>query len=363
MKGTRILVAVAMVATTALLGGCAQVGAAGVGTPTASSRPTAISTPVAAHTGAVACSALATPDAVAALVGGTGAEHAIEKLQAASPPSSPPWSVQNANGTICGWGGLSGLIDDQGTPQVFLEVVPGLTAQWNALAQAINPSAGAAYDGAISRGGSCHVGGGSGSCSTEVLVGGAWMHVEAISDGRSSFTEQTFHEFVQGVVTRYSSLAAPTPVVPHAVRDCSDARLQAAVSQGLGSAQPDNAGEKDFTLSRAQGDAGQTAGCAFASADDSEHGWNGWVSVLDGVDPALFAHYRQAVDHPQGTPVDVSGLPGTAVGVSEETADSTRTTIDVLTGTTWVELYVYGGTDPKAVVASVSHIIGSGWLG
>jgi hypothetical protein len=363
MKGTRVFVAVAMVAVAAFLGGCAQVGAAGVGTPTASSRPTAISTPVSAHIGPVACDALATPDAVAALVGGTGAVHAIEKLQAGSPPSAPPWSVENANGTVCGWGGLSGLIAEQGTPQVFLEVVPGLAAQWNALAQAINPGVGATYDGAISRGGSCHLGSGSGSCATEILVGGAWMHVEAISDGRSSFTEQTFHEFVQGVVTRYASLAAPTPVVPHAVRDCGEARLQAAVSEGMGSAQPDSRGEKDFTLFRAQLDAGQTTTCSFVSADNPEHGWAGWVTVLDGVDPALFAQYRQAVDRPHGEPVDVSSLPGTAVGVSEATEDSTRITVDVLTGTTWVELYTYASTDPKAVVASVSHIIGSGWLG
>jgi hypothetical protein len=43
--------------------------------------------------------------------------------------------------------------------------------------------------------------------------------------------------------------------------------------------------------------------------------------------------------------------------------DSVRTTVDVLTGTTWVQMYVYGSTDPKAVVTSVSHLLSSGWVG
>jgi hypothetical protein len=368
MRGTRALLTIAIVAAVGLLSGCASTGAAVTETTAASARPTAISSPAAVDTGPVGCGALETPDAVAALVGGTGAVQPLEHLQTGTPPSAPPWSVLNANGTVCGWGGLGSLVADQHAPQVFLQSVPGLSAQWSALAAATSPTPGASYDGAASLGGSCQGsvgqgGTGQGYCTTNVLVGDAWMYVTALSDGRSSFTERAFHDFVQGMVTRYSALPAPTPVAPHAVRDCTDKGVLDAVAAGMGATQPGSRGGEDFTLERAQLDAGQATGCPFLSADNPEHGWNGWVSVIDGVDPALFARYRQAQDHPQGRPVDVSGLPGTATGVIEETVDSVRTTVDVLTGTTWVQMYVYGSTDPKAVVTSVSHLLSSGWVG
>jgi hypothetical protein len=360
MRGKRALSAVAVVAALGLLCGCAQGPAAGDTAPPAA-RPSASSAPVAAHTGPVACDALATPDAVAALVGGTGAPAAVEHLQPGSYAGGPPWSTLNANGTVCGWGGLSSLIEQQSTPQVYLEVTPGLSAQWATLAAQTNPSAGSHYDGGTSLGGSCTLGAAS-QCTTDVLVSGAWLHVIAESYGRSSFTEQSFHEFVQGVVTRYAALPTPTPVVPHAVRDCADARLLDAVSAGVGPAQPDAHGQTEFSPLRAQLDSGQLTSCPFAAAGDP-NGWSVWVSVLDGVDPALFAHYREAVDHPDSSAVDVSGLPGTAVGITEPTADATRTTVDVLTGSTWIELYTYDVPDPKAVVAATAKVIASGWVG
>lgn len=363
MRGARALLAVAAVAVVGLLGGCAQAGAAGVAKETMPSvRPSASSTPVAAKTAPVLCDALATPDAVSALVGGTGAPQPLQHLQAGSQASRVPWSVENADGTVCGWGGLATLIVAQGTPQVYIEVVPGLSAQWTSLAAVVDPSAGAAYDGATSRGGSCSPGS-RGSCATQVLVGGAWMYVQAISDGRSSFTEQAFHDFVQGVVTRYSSAAPPTPAVPHPKRDCADDRVLSALSAGMGAARTDDRGRPDFSLARAQLDAGQATACPFVAANAPGRGWNALVSVLDGVDPALFAQYRQAVDHPGGTPVDVSALPGTATGVIEETEDSIRVTVDVLDGSTWVQVSTYNETDPKPVVATVSHLIAGGWLG
>ncbi|MGH1525834.1 hypothetical protein ACRAWC_17990 [Leifsonia sp. L25] len=220
------------------------------------------------------------------------------------------------------------------------------------------PAPGSPYDGGTSLAGSCS----GGLCSTEVLVGGAWLHVQAQSDGRSSFTDQSFHDFVQGIVTRYAALPAPTPVVPHAVRDCADTRVLDALSAGLGAAQRDTAGQSEFNLVRAQLASGQVTMCPFAAKGDP-HGWNLWVSVLDNVDPALFAQFRQANDHPDGTALDVSGLPGTATAITEPTVDSTRTTVDVLTGGTWIQISAYGVNDPKALVAAASKVIASGWVG
>lgn len=332
--------------------------AAAPSTPTPTPTPTPTAT-VAASTGPVSCDALATPAAVSALLGGTGVLQPFQHLQAGTEAGTPPWSIQNANGTICGWGGLGSLtLSGQHAPQVYLEVVPGLGDQWAALASANNPTAGSHYDGGTSLGGSC----GARLCSTEVLVGGAWLHVQAQSDGRSSFTDQAFHDFVQGIVTRYAALPAPTPVVPHALRDCTDTRVLDALSAGLGAAEPDTAGQSEFNLARGQLGSGQVTMCPFAAKGD-QHGWNLWVSVLDNVDPALFAQYRQAIDHPDSTALDVSGLPGTATAITEPTVDSTRTTVDVLTGGTWIQLSAYNVTDPKALVAAASKLIASGWIG
>ncbi|MFE4950435.1 hypothetical protein ACFQ9V_10045 [Leifsonia sp. NPDC056665] len=311
------------------------------------------------RTGPVACADLARPESVAALVGGEGTLQPLAHLQPGFSPAGSPFGVVNANGTVCGWGGMGVLtIDHQGDPQVFLEIVPGLGAEWAALASASAPSAGSHYDGGVSLGGSCR----SGYCSTNVLVRGAWLSVRAVAVGTASFTEQAFHDFVQGVVTRYLAVPAPTPVATHALRACTDPRLAQALTGTFGSAAPMDGGRPVFDLDLALSGAGLSTSCNFDDPQNIRR-LSGTVAVLADVDPAVFAQYRQAVDHPGATPIDVSGVPGTATGLIEPTEDSTRIVVDVLDGRTWLQVSTYQTDDTAAVRLFAAKLIASGWIG
>ncbi len=343
-----------------LLAGCTQPPASHTSVPAATTdRPVAAATPAPVRTGPVACADLARPETVAALVGGEGTLQPLAHLQPGFSPAGSPFGIVNANGTVCGWGGMSVLTaDHQGDPQVFLQIVPGLGTEWAALASTTAPSAGSHYDGGVSLGGSCR----SGYCSTNVLVRGAWLSVDARALGRASFTEQAFHDFVQGVVTRYLAVPAPTPVATHALRACTEPRLAQALTGSFGSAAPMDQGRAAFDLGLALSGAGLSTSCGFDDPQNVRR-LGGTVAVLDEVDPGLFALYRQAVDQPEATPIDVSGLPGTATGLIEPTADSTRIVVDVLDGKTWLQVSTYQTNDTAAVRSFAAKLIASGWIG
>lgn len=357
MRITSIGVAALVVTAAVLLSGCTP---AATGEPTTSSspRPTATSTPAAVRTPAPACSALATSGEVVDLVGGTGSPAEFTHLQSGGIPRTASWSVLASNGTVCGWGERAlGELSESGPPRasVFLQVVPGLEDAWNALATETDPSAGSGYDGAVSRGGRCS----AWSCSTEVLVNGAWLHVEA--ERVDDLDESAFHSFVQGVVTRYRSLPAPTAIPGHP-RACDDAALRAAV-EGVFGEKGDLAAETPaFTLYSGLNRSGRAVTCRYDSSTDP-HNWETMVTVLDDVDPALVASYRTGVDHPEATPVDVTVLGAGASGLFEPSVDSQRTIIDVLEGGQWLDVVTYGSAEPAKTVSLTESILASGWVG
>ncbi len=363
VKRARPALLVVAAVTALLLAGCTPATAdqASPGsTTTTAPRPTGKSTPMPVRFPAPACQALATPGEVSALVGGTATPSAIEHLQPGVGASDAPWDILNANGAVCGWGGLSTLIENQGQSQVYLEMVPGLADTWAALAAANKPSPGAYYDGGTSLGGQCDAQ--SLGCFTNVLVNGSWLTVQARGYGAHALTERGFHDFVQKVVTRYRALPAPSVVHPHSIRACDAPELANAVATAFGTKASFAQRSSEFNLQFALKSSGRTTECYYVNAND-EHVWQTTVSVLDDVAPALFEHYRGAVDHPNGRPADVSALPGTAVGVIEETADSVRVTIDVLVDGRWVEVTTYQQSDAADSVALVKKIVGSAWLG
>ncbi|MEN0086349.1 MAG: hypothetical protein AAGC66_16400 [Leifsonia sp.] len=308
------------------------------------------------RTAAPSCDALATSQQAAALVGGSGEVQRFEHLASGTLRSS--WAALAANGAVCGWGenGLHELVESTGTPWVFVRVVPGLTDVWNTLVRELSPSAGAGYDGGVSRGGSC-----SQICSTDVLVDGAWLSVEA-NAATAHLDEAAFHAFVQGVVSRYRALPQPTPVATHAPRSCEDDHVRKAVAQAFGSQGVIHSNPPVFSLAEALQRAGLYTSCAYFSGGDRDT-WETWVTVVDHADPALLSTYRSAVDHPEARSVDVSSLPAGSSGLMEPTVDSQRTIVDTLSGSHWIDVVTYITSDSAASVGLASALTHSPWLG
>lgn len=349
----RIIIAATAVALA--LSGCAS-GAAGGPTATSGTRPTGTSAPSAVRVAAPACATLATQQEVVSLVGGTGAPAEFTHLQSGGITWQATWSALASNGAVCGWG-EGALVEQTGTrgnPLVFLQLAPGLEDSWNALATEIAPGAGSAYDGAVSRGGRCD----GTMCFTEVLVNGAWLHVEA--DAATALDESAFHAFVQSVVTRYRAAPAPTVLSPHA-RTCDDPALSGAVAEVFGEKGDLAAVAAAFTLSQGLVRAGYLTTCRFDSSSNPR-AWETAVTVLDNVQPSLLATYRAGVDHPESKPVDVAALPGDASGVFEPTVDSERTIVDVLDGGHWLSLVTYGPVDSSKTVSLAQKLLAGAWV-
>lgn len=338
------------------LAGCAPIAADDSPTRPSSGRPTGSSSPVPVRVAAPPCDSLAMPQEAAALVGGTGERQRFEHLQSGVLPSS--WAALAANGAVCGWGenGLHDLVGSTGTPWVFLRVVPGMSDAWNALVGELAPQAGAEYDGGVSRGGSCDE-----LCSTDVLVDGAWLSIQADAAGTAP-DETAFHRFVQGVITRYRSLPRPTPAATRAPRSCDDGRLRDAVAAAFGSAGELHAYPVTFSLSAALQRAGLFTSCAYFSGGTRDT-WETWVTVVDHAEPALVDTYRSAVDHPGATSVATSPLPAGSTALFEPTEDSQRTVIDTLHGSQWIDIVTYVTSDSRASVGLAAAVTQSPWLG
>jgi hypothetical protein len=343
-----------LVAALALVG-CAPVAAGDPQGVPSSGRPTGSSSPVPVRTGAPACDALATPQEAVALVGGTGEPQRFEHLPSAS--AKGPWAALAANGAVCGWGenGLYELTMTTATPWVFIRLVPGLSDAWDALVGELSPSPGAGYDGGISRGGSCEY-----VCSTDVLVDGAWLSVQANPAG-APLDEAAFHSFVQGVVSRYRALPAPTPVVQHPQRTCEDDRVRDAVAAAFGGRGELQSPAPAFSLDDAMQRAGLLTSCAYFSGGARDT-WETWVTVVEHADAALLAAYRAAEDHPGATPVGTASLPAGSTALFEPTVDSQRTIVDTLHDSQWIDVVTYITPDSAASVHLASAVAAGSWL-
>lgn len=349
----------AIIATAAALlalTGCTP-AAEGGPTSTGGPRPTASSTPVAVTTPAPACADLADPEQIIALVGGSGAPQKIEHLQSGGIGWDASWSTRTANGAVCGWGERQAdmVFDAPIASTVVLQIAPGLESAWNSLAQEQQPSVGSPYDGGVSLGGRCVSGG---LCMTDVLVDGAWLHVQAEGDGE--LAESAFHDFVQGVVTRYRALPAPTVRQPHP-RSCDAPELRAAVKSVFGEEGVLAPAHAQFTLDAGLFRAGYLTTCRFDAAD-GDRGWETWVTILDDAPSSLVAAYRSGVEHPQSRPVDVSALGGDASGLFEPSEDSERTIVDVADGGRWLDIVTYNTDDTATTVALAQALLASSWV-
>lgn len=337
------------------LAGCTPVASGGEPTRAATNRPTGTLTPTPVRTVAPTCAQLASTDDVRALVGGTGEPQRFEHLPSGS--VTPAWNVLAANGAVCGWGveGLHEMSGSIGSPSVFLQLAPGLEAAWTSLAAEQSPSAGSPYDGGVSSGGKCI----DGFCTTNVLVGGAWLEVQA-TVGQAHLDEVAFHGFVQDIVTRYRALPAPTTVTPHAVRPCDDSEVKSAVEERFGGTVEVRPYTASFNLDSALRQAGYRTSCMYSMG--GYHGTEVDVTLLDGVDPALFHTYRSAFDHADSRPVDASSLPGEATALFEPTEDSFRTIVDVLDQGRWLDILTYETRDSAAVVQLAGALLSTSWV-
>lgn len=344
------------IAVTLALTGCAQT-AQGDPTATATARPTGSSAPTEVRTPTSACGEFASPDAVTALVGGTGAPQAFEHLQSGGIGWKAAWGAWAANGAVCGWGTRSAEqpVDAVVPGTVLIQVVPGMEPAWYALVGEFEPGAGSAYDGAVSRGGSCT----GPSCSTDLLVAGAWLHVAAFAED-AALAESDFHDFVQGVVSRFTARPAPT-VLPTHQRSCDAPGLRDAVAGAFGAAGVSAPEQGVFTLAQGLVRAGYASTCGV-NAQASGRGWQTTVTVLDGVPAELVSAYRDGTDHPGSRPVDVSSLGAGASGLFEPTTDSERTIVDVLVDGHWLNIVTYGTDDSGTTVALARALLDGDWI-
>lgn len=338
------------------LSGCTP-AAEGGPTSTASPRPTASSSPTAVTTPAPACADLAEPGQITALVGGSGAPQTFDHLQSGGIVWDAAWSTWTANGAVCGWGerGVDWVPEQAGPGTVLVQVAPGLESAWNSLAQELHPSAGSPYDGGVSLGGGRTDGG---LCQTDVLVDGAWLHVQA--QGEGALSESAFHAFVQGVVTRYRALPAPTVRQPRP-RSCDDPGLREAVKGVFGEEGVLADGSPAFALGEGLFRAGYLTSCRFDATAEGER-WETFVTVLDNAPPSLVAEYRARTDHPESVPVDVATLGGDSSGLFEPTVDSQRTIVDVARDGRWIEVVTYETSDTAKTVALTQALLASSWV-
>ncbi len=351
----------ALAAALLCLSGCQLLGLPGAGPTTP--RPTAqagvdVAPPL-------DCAAFTAAPAVEALLGGS-APLATTPVDALTTPSARgPFGAQAAGGGWCRWGddpASSAATPAGATPApvhlLSVQVLPRATASWQRLAQQYPESAanGAHYDGGESRGGDCgHAASGAGSsCHTNVLVGGSWLAVDAVST-TSTIDETAFHALVQSFVPTVAAIDArsATPA-PAKALSCGDPEWLKAVAGVYG---PSSVATLDtaqsFGVQSALLDVPGAAVCSYRASGDAESSLIGTVSVVRDA-AAAYASYRGLVvdrdADASGSTLQVGGTEVAALVRHTDAVGSTpaETVVDALVRDAWIQFAAVSGSDDEA---------------
>jgi hypothetical protein len=351
----------ALAAVLLCLSGCQLLGLPGAGptTPRATAQPGVDVAPP------LDCAAFTATPAVEALLGGSAPPATTPVDALATPAARGPFGAQAAGGGWCRWGddpAPSAATPAGATPApvhlLSVQVVPRATASWQRLAQQYPESAatGAHYDGGESRGGDCGnaASGAGSSCHTNVLVGGSWLAVDAVST-TSTIDETAFHALVQSFVPTVAAIDArsATPA-PAKALSCGDPAWLKAVAGVYG---PSSVATLDtaqsFGVQSALLDVPGAAVCAYRASGDAASSLIGTVSVVRHA-AAAYASYRGLVvdrdADASGSTFQVGGTEVAALVRHTDAAGSTpaETVVDALVGDAWIQFAAVPGSDDEA---------------
>jgi hypothetical protein len=215
---------------------------------------------------------------------------------------------------------------------------------------------GAHYDGGESRGGDCAAattGTTGSSCHTNVLVGGSWLAVDAISS-TSTIDEKAFHALVQSFVPTVATLDARTPTpAPAKVLSCGDAAWLKAVAGVYGPSSVavlDPAGT--FGVQSALVADPAVTVCAYR-AGSGDSALLGTVSVLRGASAAFATYHGLVVSRDpdaSGGTIQVGGTEVATLVRHTDASGSTpaETVVDAQVGDAWIQFAALSGSDDQA---------------
>lgn len=359
MQAKRLAAVAVLTAALLCLTGCdAVAGLVGAGgaTPSATPRPEVTAAPP-----PLDCAALAAEPAVKTLLGGAAPLAATPADALATPAGRGPFAVQAAGGGWCRWGDDPGAPASTAVHTLSVQLLPRAAPIWQRLADQYPDSAamGAHYDGGESRGGDCAAapGGRGGSCHTNVLVGGSWLAVDAVS-GTSTIDEKAFHALVQSFVPTAAAVDArastPFPTAAPAQSACGDAEWLKAVAATFG---PQTVTTLDpgesFGIFTALLDLPGSTTCAYRTGGDSDSAYLGTVSVLRGAADAYAAYHSAVVDDDpdaSGGTIDSGGKQYATLLRTTSASGSTpaQTVVDALVGDVWIQFAAQAGSDDEA---------------
>ncbi|MGH1525932.1 hypothetical protein ACRAWC_18500 [Leifsonia sp. L25] len=359
MTATRLSGAAAAGLAAALLclSGCQALGLPGAG-PTS---PHATSAPAVDVVPPLDCAAFTATPAVEALLGGTAPPATTPADALTAPAGRGPFGAQAAGGGWCRWGDDPAAAPPASAPAAVhllsVQLLPRATATWQWQAQQYPQSAatGAHYDGGESRGGDCGratTGAGS-TCHTNVLVGGSWLAVEAVSS-TSTIDEKAFHALVQSFVPTVATIDArtvtPTPVKP---LSCGDAAWLKAVGGVYGATSVAVlAPAGTFGVQNALVADPRVTVCAYRSGT-GDSSLIGTISVLRGASAAFATYHGLVVDRDpdaSGGTIQVGSTKLATLVRHTDAAGSApaETVVDALFGDAWIQFATVTGSDDEA---------------
>ncbi|WP_434318205.1 hypothetical protein [Leifsonia sp. P73] len=337
------------------LSGCQALGLPGAAptTPHPTSAPADVAPPL-------DCAAFTATPAVEALLGAAAPLATTPADALATPAGRGPFGAQAAGGGWCRWGDDPAASPAATAAPVHLlsvQLLPRATAswQWQAQQYAQTAATGAHYDGGESRGGDCgRAASGAGStCHTNVLVGGSWLAVDAVSS-TSAIDEKAFHALVQSFVPTAAAIDArattPAPVKP---LPCGDAAWLKAVAGVYG---PTSvavlAPAPTFGLPNALVGDPRVAVCAYRAAS-GDSTLIGTVSILRGASAAYATYHGLVVSRDPDASGGTIQLGSTELATLVRHTDASgsapaETVIDALVGDAWIQFAAVTGSDDQA---------------
>lgn len=325
-------------------------------TPTATPQPVA-----AAAAPPLDCAAFTATPPVEAVLGGRAPLAPTPADALTTPAGRGPFAAQAAGGGWCRWGDDPAGTTSKAVHTLAVQLLPRAAASWERLAAQYPESAamGAHYDGGESRGGDCApaTGAPGSSCRTNVLVGGSWLAVQAVS-GTSAIDEKAFHALVQSFLPTVAAIDARTPTAAPTASgrplSCGSADWLKAVASAFGpkTVTTLDPGESFGMPTALLGVPGATT-CAYSSGGDGGSGHLGTVSVLRGASDAYATYHAAVVDSDSdasGGTIEVRGSPLATLVRTTSASGSTpaETVVDALVGDTWIQYAAQAGSGDEA---------------
>lgn len=359
MRARRLSAVAALSAALLTLTGCGALGGlVGIGGSTPGSTPYPAASAARAP---LDCAAFSATPPVEALLGGSAPVASAPADALATPAGRGPFAAQAAGGGWCRWGDDPSDTGSAAVRTLAVQVLPRAAAIWQRLTVEYPDSAamGAHYDGGVSRGGDCtKAAGGPGSaCHTNVLVGGSWLAVDAVS-GTSTIDEKSFHALVQSFLPAVAAFdartATPAPSSTPQPLPCGSAEWLTAVAGAFGSKSVATLepGES-FGMPTALLDVPGAVTCAYRTGGDGAPSYLGTLSVLSDAADAYATYHAAVVDHDpdaSGGTIEAGGAQVATLVRTTSASGSTPavTVVDALVGDSWIQFAGQAGSDPEA---------------